>query len=96
MQTSFCKENYLKMKLRYRIKIAFLKWLDKMHDRRTEREDRRIVTNSILFDKMKGKKIVRYCRVKTVEDYENIFKKIGLNYTVTKDKKEGVDVIQEV
>ena len=47
------------MKLRYRIKIAFLKWLDRMHDRRIEREDRRILINSVLFDKMKGKKIKR-------------------------------------
>lgn len=84
------------MKLKFRIKIAFLKWLDKMHDRRIEREDRRILINSVLFDKMKGKKIVRYCRVNTVEDYKYVFKKIGLDYTITKDKKEGVDVIQEV
>jgi hypothetical protein len=67
-----------------------------MHERRIERQDRRILINSVLFDKMNGKKIVRYCRVNTVEDYENIFKKIGLDYTITKDKKEGVDVIQEV
>ena len=80
------------MKLKYRIKIAFLKWLDKMHDRRIERKDRRIIINSILFDKMKGKKIVRCCRIRKIEYYEYIFKKIGLNYTVTKDKKEGVDV----
>lgn len=84
------------MKLKYRIKIAFLKWLDKMHDRRIEREDRRRLINSVLFDKMKGKKIVRYCRVNTIEDYKYVFKKIGLDYTITKDKKDGVDVIQEV
>ena len=45
---------------------------------------------------MVGKKVVRYCRVNTIEDYKYIFKKIGLDYTITKDKKEGVDVIQEV
>ena len=84
------------MKLRYRIKIAFLKWCDKMHKKRIKREERRILINSVLFDKMKGKKIKRYCRVNTVEDYKYVFKKIGLDYTITKDKKEGVDVIQEV
>lgn len=86
----------MKMKLRYRIKIAFWKWRDKMHNRRIERQNSRLLIKSILFDKMIGTKIKRYCRVNTIEDYEYVFKKIGLDYTITKDKKEGVDVIQEV
>ena len=73
-----------------------MKWRDKVHDRRIERQNRRLLIKSILFDKMNGTKIKRYCRVNTIEDYEYIFKKLGLDYTITKDKKEGVDVIKEV
>lgn len=88
------KENYLKMKLKYRMKIALWKWRDKMHDKRKERKDRRIIIDSILLDKMHGKKIVRYCRIHKVEVYEQIFKKLGLEYTITKEK--GIDVITEI
>lgn len=87
------KENYLKMKLRYRIKIALMKWSDRRREKLDKEENRRYLIDRILLAKKKGHIIVMRDRVYDIEDLKWAFEKIGIKYCIATDDK-GQKIIE--
>ena len=81
------------MKLRYRIKIALMKWSDRMREKIDKEEDRRYLINRILSIKKKGQRIIMRPIVHDIEDLKWAFEKIGIKYCIATDDK-GQKIIE--
>lgn len=81
------------MKLRYRIKIALMKWSDKMREKLYKEQDRRQLINHILNRKKKGEIIIMRPICHDIEDFKWAFEKIGIKYCIVTDDK-GQKIIE--
>lgn len=79
------KENYLKMKLRYRIRLAYYKWKNERRRKREVRETRQYLAQRILRDLSEGETYRYWPSLHRMEDYEAAFKILGVKYTIGKD-----------
>lgn len=79
------------MKLRYKIKIALMKWSDRMRAKTYKEESLRYLIDHILLTKKNGQKVIMHDAVYDIEDLKWAFEKIGIKYCiVTEDKWQKI------